>query len=421
MNKKLLLSTVFMLMSWQGIFAGAPEFSGTPEGQLKPRVAMTAQPQGLLMGNMVLDTMGPLLKNLPFKDGWKLLSVNQFHRNHGEVWEIFRGIHGISLTKDEDTAEKIRGKIIAQSQETLLAAVPSEYDSLTPDIMINLLENAQEKPFLWGGLVDTLQKKIYIGDEVPPSWWAQFGSVCSLEDEKAFNGHAEAGSRMFEGVSVPLRIVFLETVAKKVCPSDDTWPAPGARDAQGRLIDAAIEGRGLLKEISREKRLAYLENAAEYKNPKRQSTPYAQNVQKRLIMAANGGEGVFAGISREECLAYVEKVTEYKNPRGEPTSYARNAQNILISAVDRGEGVFAGISREERLAYLENAAKSRDSEGESTPYARNAHAKLISSAYRGEGVFAGISREERLAYVKKKSEQGILCGMFAEEALKNLQ
>ena len=38
-----------------------------------------------------------------------------------------------------------------------------------------------------------------------------------------------------------------------------------------------------------------------------------------------------------------------------------------------------------------------------------------------EGVFLGISFEERFAYVKKKSEQGILCGMFAEEVLKKLQ
>ena len=83
MNKKFLLSTVFMLMSWQGIFAGAPEFSGTPEGPVNPRVSTTMQPQGTLIGNMIPDTMGPLFKNLPFKDGWVFLSAKKTHRNHG--------------------------------------------------------------------------------------------------------------------------------------------------------------------------------------------------------------------------------------------------------------------------------------------------------------------------------------------------
>ncbi len=228
MNKKFLLSTVFMLMSWQGIFAGAPEFSGTPEGPVKPRVSMTEQPQGALVGNMIPDTMGRILVNLPFKDGWVFLSAKKTHRNHGEVWEIFGGIHGISLTKDEDTAEKIRGKIIQESQETLLAAVPLRGDSFTSDIMINLLENVQEKPFLWGSLLNTLPGRLY-------------PKISIDAGHRGLNSDAYYGSLGLKGVSETSRRAYL--VAVSLLKNPDGTPSVSAKDAQKMLNKAAYSGK----------------------------------------------------------------------------------------------------------------------------------------------------------------------------------
>ena len=329
MNKKFLLSTVFMLMSWQGAFAGAPEFSGTPEGQVKPRVAMTAQPQGLLMGNMTPDTMMGILKNLPFKDGWKLLSVNKFHHDHVEVWEIFANIHGTSITEGGDTAEKIRGKLrVIEITKSIFRSYIQSLNPVTSEMIENVLSLAQNTPFLGGVVIESLSKKAYPHLSIPASQ----EKICR---------DAQFGLNLFLSVSMEKRRAYVMSVAARTNP--DGTPGLGAENAQKYLIMSAytLASLGFTPDLGTPTSgCDYLEGVAARKNPDGTPGFGAEEAQIQLNALASLARHYFRDDrgTPNSAYDYLVKVAARVNPDGTPGLGAEDAQMKLNDAAYKNRG-----------------------------------------------------------------------------------
>lgn len=258
-TKNLILSTTFTLMSWQGVFAmetlGLEEVHPSvqvPSSQVQdaPKGGDAAAPvkaacsgfleecqailagaaQSPLLGKMTADTMVHVLKYISFEEGWKFLNMNAAHHEDVDVWRSFARLHSIPVTKDADTAEKVRGDIISVENERKAFRIEIQSAALTPELMTRFLQTAYEKSFLWDALIDALIERLKTG-------YKYFSSNCQrVMNQMAYDGHG-----YFRDVPEFHCRTYLEAVAARRNP--DGTLGLHAEYAQWCLNSSAYSGQ----------------------------------------------------------------------------------------------------------------------------------------------------------------------------------
>ncbi len=379
MNQKIFfLSTVFTLMSGSDIFAADPNVLG--EGKKSnPHAAWTQRP---LIGNMAPDTIMMILKGLPFKEGWEFLSVDKTHHNDVDVWRVFASLHGIPVSKDAETAEQVRGEMIEGMKNSLRTEIESA-ELITPELMTDLLQSAQEKPFLWETLITALQEK-YENHEK----YEDHARLIELIDE------AYRGYKSFDGVSEGNRRAFLIAAVERMNAAVERV------NSDGRLKSRAEHAQMCLNSVIFEKKLGfthdrgtpnsaydYCVRVAARRNPDGSPSADAEFGQENLNRAAYAGK---LGFTQDRGTPnsgydYLVRIAARRNPDGTPGLGAEHAQSRLTLAAYDGDLGFTGDrgTPTSGYDYLVEVAARRNPDGTPGLGAEYAQDLLIDAADNG--------------------------------------
>lgn len=350
-HRILFLWAYMMVISWGGVFAGAPDSLGD---RMIPEGVWT---QKLLLGEkMIPDTIWHVLKNLSFGEGRRLLSVDTTHQNHFGSWKNFADVHGVSLTKDTNTAENVRECIqifVKEMRRSFRIEIQSA-KSVALVFMPCFLKRAQEKSFLWNTLVTTLLEKVY--PEFTIAGRQEFLSI-----------DAASGDGVFIGISHSDCRAYLSFVASR--KDSDGTPALGAKLAQQKLNHDAAFGDGVFGSVSPEVCREYLEGVAARKNPDGSPDFCAEHAQEKLNMSAFLGRSGFTTKDRgtpTSAYDYLVTVAGRRKPDGTPGLGAENAQQNLNEAAFLGKFGFKqyeGKGVTSGYAYLVAVAKRKTPDG----------------------------------------------------------